>query len=362
LSERARPVKQQDVREPCASVRVLRRPPPSWQASARKERTIVSPPQVEHHRWLSPAPPRRGLVPLDADTRALLRAWRNRPPPREPWRVRLAFGVVLAGHVLLAILASSQMQPRPGRDDARARPDEALQVRFIERPRETTAPAMSPLPAREVAPPRRERSATDAPVASPLAPDTAPMQVAPRLRDHDGQPLLPAEPASATAKPGYIQRLPQGDAQVMRHDSPVQYKATRLEAFFPPPNETLLHEGVRHALDKTRTGNKKPVNLGRGVHLQCKTLFGIPTPICTMPPAPPSKKDGDARLNMAPAAPLAKELTPPGRDLATCIARYRAGEPLPYGCPVDTVKRAVDAECGEARQAGKPLPAHCRKS
>jgi hypothetical protein len=267
----------------------------------------------------------------------LLRAWRNRPPPREPWRVRLAFGVVLAGHVLLAVLAWSLMQPRPWRESVRVRPDQALQVRFIERPRDVAAPAVPALPPRVL--PRRAPAA-DTSAGAP-APATAPVQASPRLRDRNGQLLVPAQAAQATGQPGYIQRMPQGDTQVMRHDTPLRYSPTRFEAYFPPPGETLLREGVRRALARTRSGEEKQVDLGRGVHLKCKTLFGIPTPMCAMPPAPHSKKDGDARLNMAPAAPLAKELAPPVHDIATCIARYRAGEPLPYGCPVDTPARAA---------------------
>jgi hypothetical protein len=70
------------------------------------------------------------------------------------------------------------------------------------------------------------------------------------------------------------------------------------------------------------------------------------------PPAPPSAKDGDARLSMAPAKPLdgaAYAPKPPTED--ACIAMYRAGKPLAWGCPVDTPNRAVDAELRE-RAAG----------
>jgi hypothetical protein len=205
----------------------------------------------------------------------------------------------------------------------------------------------------------RERPATNATTASLPAP-AASAAPAPRLFDRTGQPLLPAPSAAAAATPGYVQRMPQGDAQVMRHDDPVKYKATRFDSAFPPPDETILGQTLRSALRATRTGQSKDVGLGHGVHLKCKTLFGIPTPDCAMPPAPPSKKDGDERLNMAPA-PLAKELAPPKRALSECIALYRDGKPLPHGCPVDTPDRAVDAECDEARQTGKPMPAHCRK-
>jgi hypothetical protein len=302
-------------------------------------------------------------VPLDDDTRALLRAWRERAPPRDPWRFRLALGLVLALHGLFAIVVWWEMQPRPAREIVHRRLDDALQVRFIERP--TTAaptppPAVRPPPV-PAPPPLRERPRPDAMTASLPAPAASAPAAPPHLYDRTGQPVLPAGAASAAAPtPGYVQRMPQGDSRVMSHDTPIKYKATRFEEYFPPPDETLMGQTVRSVLRGTHTGESKSVNLGRGIHLKCKTLFGIPTPDCVMPPAPPSKKDGDERLDMAPA-PLAKELAPPRRKLSECIALYRAGKPLPHGCPVDTPARAVDAECGEARQAGKPLPAHCRK-
>lgn len=192
------------------------------------------------------------------------------------------------------------------------------------------------------------------------SPVAAPVSAAPRLYDRTGQPLLPAGAATTAAPtPGYVQRMPQGDSRVMSHDSPIKYKATRFEEYFPPPDETIVGQTVRRALSATHTNEHKPVDLGHGIHLKCKTLLGIPTPMCVMPPAPPSKKDGDERLDMAPA-PLAKELAPPSRKLSECIALYRDGKPLPHGCPVDTPARAVDAECTEARQAGKPPPPHCK--
>jgi hypothetical protein len=327
-----------------------------------KELPIVSPPQVEPHRWKM-QPPRHGLAPLDDDTRALLRARRERMPPREPWRFRLAFGVMLALHGLFAVVVWWEMRPRPLHEMMHVRLDNALQVRFIERaPRITPAPPPSlppPPPPRAVPRVVHEPPAKGAMTASLPTPAPSPAPAL-RLFDRTGQPLLPAAAVSTAPTPGYVQRMPQGDAQVMRHEDPVKYKATRFEENFPPPDETILGQGLRSVLRATHTGEKKSVDLGHGVHLKCKTVLGIPTPDCVMPPPPPSKKDGDERLNMAPA-PLAKELQPPRREPSECIALYRDGKPLPHGCPVDTPQRAVDAECGEARQAGKPLPAHCRK-
>jgi hypothetical protein len=47
---------------------------------------------------------------------------------------------------------------------------------------------------------------------------------------------------------------------------------------------------------------------------------------------------------MAPAALVKNALPPPPPSVATCIADYKAGKPLPNGCPVDTPARAVDAQ------------------
>ena len=301
---------------------------------------------------------------MDEDTRALLRAWRGRPPPREPWRFRLVLGVVLALHVLFGAVAWWEMRPRPAREVVHVRLDDALQVRFIARSRPAAPappPSMPSPPPAPRPPPARERPRPDAMAASLPAPAASSPPAPPRLFDRTGQPLLPARAASTAAPtPGYVQRMPQGDSQVMSHDTPIKYQATRFEKDFPPPDETIVGQGIRRALSATHSNENKSVGLGHGIHLKCKTLFGIPTPMCVMPPAPPSKKDGDERLNMAPA-PLARELAPPKRKLSECIALYRAGKPLPHGCPVDTPDRAVDAECAEATQAGKPLPAHCRK-
>jgi hypothetical protein len=183
----------------------------------------------------------------------------------------------------------------------------------------------------------------------------------PKLFDRNGQPLLPPSPASvATPAPDYIPRLPQGDAEVMRHDDPIQYRSTRFEQYFPPSHETLLGQTVRGVLRSTHTGDSKSVDLPGGVHLKCKTLLGIPTPMCQDPPAAPPKKDGDERLSMAPAQPLAKSLHgPPPPSEAQCIALYRDGKPLPWGCPVDTPSRAVDAECVARYRAGKSLAGRC---
>lgn len=324
---------------------------------------IVSPVQVEHHRWVSPdaVSGRRGLVPLDADTRALLHALRERKPEREPWRFRLVFALALLLHGLFVVALWLEMRPHPMRDIVSVQQGSALQVRLIAAPPDAAPAPAAPLPPalpetpRTRTPPAPSREPPAAHAMTLNVPGPAPAPAAspnPQLFDRDGQPLLPVAAASMPNVPGYVQRQPQGDMQVMRHDHPVTYSATRFEQYFPPPDETAGGALVRHVMEKVA----KPfaVRLPHGVHLKCTLLTG-----CSDPPAAPPKKDGDERLSMAPAAPLAKELAPadgPGVD--ECIAIYRDGKPLPHGCPVDTPSRAVDAECAE--RTGKSSAAHCR--
>jgi hypothetical protein len=172
------------------------------------------------------------------------------------------------------------------------------------------------------------------------------------LFDKNGQPLLPgASSAPAAPTPGYVQRTPQGDTRIMSHDNPIKYQATRFDGDWAKGN--TVDQALQKIVDKTTV--KKTVRLPGGVRVHCAVflLFGG----CSgEPPAAPSAKDGDERLSMAPAKPLTADphpSTPPG--VATCIAMYRAGKPLAWGCPVDTPNRAIDEE---ARERAAPAHAH----
>ncbi len=328
---------------------------------------IVRPLQVAHQRqsWPNqdlpgqnqsgPDQPDGGLAPLDGSTRARLRQRRWREPRRERQTHWLALTVVVLLHVLFVVAIWYGMRPRLTPVVA-PRAEEALQVRFIAR-----APtAVAELPPTQALPPPPKPQARPRP-PEPVAKDAMTLQLptpkpvaTARLYDEQGQPLLPAAATSAPV-PGYVQNLPQGDAQVMQHSDPIKYKATRFEQYFPPPDETAGGAAVRHVVDAVL--KSKEVNLPGGVHLKCMTVLGIPTPNCINPPAPPSAKDGDERLSMAPARPLDGEAhapKPPGVE--ACIAMYRAGKPLAWGCPVDTPNRAVDAELHEraAGATGRP--------
>ena len=254
--------------------------------------------------------------------------------------------VVVLLHVLFVVAIWYGMRPRPTTLVA-SPPEEALQIRFIAR-----APAaVAELPPAQALPPPPKPHPQPRP-PEPVAKDAMTLQLptpkpamTARLYDEQGQPLLPAAAASAPV-PGYVQNLPQGDTRVMQHSDPIKYKATRFEHYFPPPGESAGEAVVRHVTDAVL--KSKDVNLPGGVHLKCMTVLGIPTPNCINPPAPPSAKDGDERLSMAPTKPLDGEAhAPKSPSEEACIAMYRAGKPLEWGCPVDTPNRSVDAELRE---------------
>ena len=319
-------------------------------------------PPLDPHRWA----PVSGLTPLDPATRELLRTLRDRRPARERRPRLLAWVLVVVMHVFFALVLWHETQPGPPRafvPAPMASSEGVLQVRFIPR-RASAAPAVA-LPALPN-PPLRPKPVRESPrpgampveVPGPAPAPTASVAPAPQLFDRDGVAQLPAASAStgAAPTPGYVQRKPTGDMQVMSHASPLPYKATRFEQYFPPPGENAAQAGLRKIA--APLFKQHAVNLPRGVHLKCSLLGG-----CSDPPAPPPPNDGDERLSMAPAAPLAKDPHPPAPpSLQACIAAWRSEGPLPYGCPVDTPARAVDEEvrqCIALFRAGKRLPTWC---
>jgi hypothetical protein len=277
---------------------------------------------------------------LDAGTLTLLRQRRWRVSPRVlPWNHWL-LGLVALLHVAMALLAWQALRPAPR--VVQAARQQVLQVRFITHaPAQKAAPPppiVPPLP--QWMPPTRISNATRAMTVQ--LPTTRPAREPAKLYDRDGQPLLPAASASS-ATPGYVSHALQGDRRIMEHADPIKYKATSLDKYFPPPDETLGGAALRHVVDAVVKDTD--VDLPGGIHLKCKTVVGVPIPNCVNPPPPPSAKDGDERLSMAPSKPLApdpKAAKPP--SVEACIAIYRANKPLPWGCPTDTPNRAVDAE------------------
>lgn len=300
------------------------------------------------------------MAPLDGATRALLRELRWRRPPRDRRRFWVGVSAALALHLIFVAITWREMRPRPGEPPPPRRSGDALQVRFI--PRGTARPAAPPPveapppqpPAPRVAPVREppSKNAMTASLPTPAPASSAPSAApAPRLYGSDGRPLLPAaEPAPASTA-GYVQRGVVGDARVMQHDTPVKYQATRFDKDWDKGN--VFDSALKRAVDKTTV--KKTVTLAPGLRIHCAVSFAALAGGCGGdPPSPPSAKDGDERLSMAPAQSLAPSPNPPKPPSdEECIAIYRDGKPLPHGCPVDTPTRAVDAELREraAREA-----------
>lgn len=279
--------------------------------------------------------------------------WRK--TPRDPRQVWLALLVVVLLHALFALAIWHAMRPSLLARTTYARHETAMQIRFIDSvpaPPQAEPPPPPVLPSRPAVatrapPPPKVR---EAPAKNSLTVVPPPAAPAPHLYDQNGQPLLPSAASTpAPAAPDYVQRLPQGDTQVMNHDNPIKYQATRFDHDWVKGN--AVDQALQKIVDKTTV--KKTVRLPGGVRVHCAVflLFGG----CGgEPPPPPSKKDGDERLSMAPARSLAPDPHAPAPpSVEACIAMYRAGKPLAWGCPVDTPNRAVDEETRE-RAAGHP--------
>jgi hypothetical protein len=321
---------------------------------------IVPPQQVEHHRWApdDPDSPEHGLTPLDASTRALLRRMRWRKLPRERRQVWPALIVALLLHALFALAIWHAMRPSLRLEAKRAQHEVAMEIRFIEPlrapPVATPPPALPTPPPPVVArrappPPPRVHEAPARDAMTLQTPPAPPVPATPSLYDQNGQPVLPsASSAPSAPAPGYVQRMPQGDTQVMSHDNPIKYQSTRFEKDWDKGGNPV-DQALQKVVDKTTL--KKTIKLPGGIRIHC--AIGLLAGGCRGdPPAPPSKKDGDERLSMAPAKSLAPDphpSTPP--SLADCIAMYRAGQPLAWGCPVDTPNRAIDEETRERSAA-----------
>ena len=255
-------------------------------------------------------------------------------------------------HVLFLLVLWQQMRPPAIASVVHVQLDDVLRVRFIAHepaaaapPPTAPAPPAPRAPARPPEPPAKDAMVLQAPAPAPA--DTS------RLYDSNGRPLLPASAASEPAA-DYVQRPPQGDTRIMRHDSPVKYQATRFDKDWNGGGNAI-DGALQKLVDKTTV--RKTVRLPGGVRLHC-SLFIFAGGCTGDPPSPPSAKDGDARLSMAPAKPLDGDAHAPMKkpSIEACIAMYRAGKPLEWGCPSDTPIRSVDAETREREEAAAKRP------
>ena len=283
----------------------------------------------------------------DWRARAARQRHRWREPPVERATHRWTLAAVLLLRALFALVAWYGTRPPAPRAEA-AVPEQFLQIRLIEDTPASHAPPPltlppAPPPPSAVPPPVRARP-------EPPAKGAMVVQSQPRLYDEHGQPLLPPAPATSERAPDYVQRMPQGDTQVMRHDSPIKYKPTRFADDWEKGGSSV-DSALQKLVDKTT--KKTTIHLPGGIRIHCAVSLAMLAGGCGGdPPPPPSAKSGDMRLNMAPAS------TPDGRThgftppaVEACIAMYRAGKPLAQGCRVDTPDRAVDEELRERKAA-----------
>jgi hypothetical protein len=322
---------------------------------------IERPDQVEHHRWFPPTDEKnRGLVPLDGPTRAMLHELRWRKTPRDNRLLWGALTIALFLHAIFVTVLWYEMKPRVREIAAVYAPERSIEVRFISRA-PTPTPAAPPPIALPPPPPRLshepisknaiavrlpEHPTPPPPATSAPTPPTPPV-----LFDHSGRIILPANASSAAAAPtaDYVQRGPQGDTQIMRDKDTVKYKPTQLDKYWRN-NANAVDDALQKLVDKTTV--TKTINLPKGIRIHCGMSIAALAGGCSGdPPPPPPSNDGDERLNMAPAALVKNAPQPPPPSVATCIADYNAGKPLPNGCPVDTPARAVDAQ-----KAASPKP------
>ena len=316
----------------------------------------------------------RGLAQLDGATRASLARRRWQQPPLTRPALTLTLVLVVLLHALFALALWYAMQPRLASPAAPLPRDQALLVRLIELPGEPHAapphePPAPPTPPRatneRVRPTTHEAPRRDALAMQDHAPAPAPAASAATppasgLFAKDGSVRLPPTQATyadpgAKAKPAEPAEPPD-DRRIMQHDSNrMQYKATRFEKYFPPPNETAGGAVGRHIGDALK---KITANM-----CDPKKASTVSNLLCGAPPLPPSPKDRDERLNLPPP-PLAGGDPHPARPLplATCFALYKADKPLPYGCPINTPDLAFQAqmrECIDLFRAGKRLKTWC---
>lgn len=274
----------------------------------------------------------------------------------------LALVLVMVLHALFALALWYEMKPEPTYQ-AVAHIDlaQALTVRLIDQamtPPAPTRPDPPPPMMPRVRPVTHERARRDAMVMqdhqpAPAPPASVATPSALSLFAKDGSVRL--TPATVTASTPVKPVKPADDRQIMQHDSNrMQYKATRFEKYFPPPNETAGGAAGRHIGNVIKA-------IAKGV-CDPKKKSTASNLLCGVPPPPASPKDRDERLNLPPP-PLAGDPHPArSLPLSTCIADYKADKPLPYGCPIDTPDLAFKAElreCIDLFRAGKRLKTWC---
>jgi hypothetical protein len=283
----------------------------------------------------------------------MLHQMRWRKAPRDHRRLWLALTIALLLHVLFMTVLWYEMKPGLQRRAPQGVPvDNAIQVRFISRSAGNSPappPITLPPPPPTVPKPSRELVSKNAmtvhlPEPTPQPAASTPPTPQPMLFDRTGRIILPANASSAPAAPApdYVQRGPQGDTQIMHDRDPIKYKPTKLDPYWRK-SSNAVDDALQKVVEKTTV--TKTIQLPKGIRIHCGISLAALAGGCGgEPPPPPPSSDGDERLNMAPASLVKGGAAPAKPDVATCIAIYKAGKPLPYGCPVDTPARAASVQ------------------
>ena len=295
----------------------------------------------------------------------MLRQLHWRAPPRDLRRLWLALAVVLLLHGWFGWVLWQQMRPAPVASFAMPQHDDVMEIRFIPHVAKVVMP---PAAMATPAPTLRERPPKAAPLqphpvarVEPVSKDAMTVRLpetqaapSPMLFDKSGQAILPASATSAPAAPeaAYVQRMPTDADNVMQHTTPIKYAPTRFEKSWHRID--VVDDTLQKAVDATTA--RHTFNMPRGIHIHCS--IGLTSGGCGGdPPPPPSKKDGDERLSMAPAKPIATDPHPPvPPSIEACIAMYRADKPLEHGCPIDTPNRSVDKDLADRAKAASGRP------
>ena len=276
----------------------------------------------------------------------------------------LVLALVLALHMLFALMLWSAMQPEPVDSDqvliVRLQ-DDASMLRAAPPPTlpELAAAQHATTPhvrTKSYEKPRRDAMVMQDHKTPPAPAASVSTPAATSLFNKDGSIRLPPAPTDTTVAPRVEAKptKPADNRQIMRHDSYVHFKPTRFDKYFPPPNDTAGGAVGRHIGDAIQAIAKSicdPTKRSTASNL-----------LCGVSPLPPSPKDADERLNL-PSPSLVGDPHPvKPLPLATCIAEYNDGKPLSYGCPINTPDLAFQAEmrvCIDLFLAGKRLKTWC---
>jgi hypothetical protein len=146
----------------------------------------------------------------------------------------------------------------------------------------------------------------------------------------------------------YVQLKPRGDTDVMSHrSSGITYKATSLDKYWAPKNESSIDTALRRAVEKTTI--KHTFNLPQGIRVECSASPLLPIALLGCgnpdPPARPLGQEVYRRLNLPSTAAGVPTVPAPATS-----------------APKRTIVFTNDAECAAARVAGGPLPPGCESA